>query len=160
MHRTPIRQRAIIALAPVLALAACDAAERTDGTPADADSVVGALGPAEFAPVNQSDVTGTVRFEEDDDEATVTVELVGLEPAAEYPVQLYTGRCAAGGSTAVPLGLVTGGEDGRGRVTAHVAATDVAAGEPVFVQADGPDGSAVACADVADGEEAGAGEDV
>lgn len=152
MHRTPVRQRAIIALALVPALAACDAADRPDATPADADSLVGALGTAEFAPVNRSDITGTVRFEEDDDEATATVELVGLEPGAEYPVQLYTGRCAAGGSTPVPLGRVTGGEDGRGRLTARVAVTDLPAGEPVFVQADGPDASAVACADMADDE--------
>lgn len=151
MH--PRITRAVIALTLGAAVAACEAADRPDGSPAEADTALGALGPAEFAPVNQSGVTGTVRVEEDDDELTVTIELVGLEAGVVYATHLHTGRCAAGGPAAATLGRITGGEDGRGRLTTSVAAADVPPGDPVFVQAVGSGGDAVACADVGGNED-------
>ncbi|HUE76371.1 MAG TPA: hypothetical protein VMM83_00390 [Longimicrobiales bacterium] len=153
MHRRPAR--AIIALTLVAAVAGCEAADAPDGTPAEDDRAL-AAGTVEFAPVNRSGVTGTARFEEDDDDVTVTIELVGLETGTVYPTHLYNGRCAAGGNVVAALGDITGGEDGRGRLMTDVEAADLASDEPLFVQAEGSGGNALACADVGGEEDPGA----
>lgn len=151
MLQRPTRQPAHLAVLALLAFVplgiGCEAGGGS-GTPDGAAAFLGQLGAAEFAPVNQSDITGTVRFEEEDDGVSATIELVGLQPGAAYPASLHTGRCAAGGPVAAPLGPVTAGEDGRGRLTAPIEAAGLEAGEPVFVQAVGPEGDAVACADM------------
>lgn len=133
------------ALAATLLLAiGCEAPDReaaADGRP------VGDAA-AELAPVNQSGVTGSVRAEHGDDEAEVTVELAGLQPSATYGVHVHTGRCAAGGPVAAPLGDVSAGSDGTARLTAEVAGSQLGPDDPAFIQVEDASGSAVACADL------------
>lgn len=147
MQRTPRPLRVILSLMFIVS-AGCDAGNGGDAAPIGAAQVDA----AEFAPVNRSDITGTVQLEEEDDQATITVALVGLEAGVEYPVHVHTGRCAAGGAVAVPLGQVTGEEDGRGQLTTRVALTALQGDQHVFVQAHGPSGGAVACADLGGGD--------
>ena len=142
-----------IALAVTILLAAgCDAGDSPDAAEGPAQEA----GAAELAPVNRSGVTGTVRADHDGDEVTVTVEVAGLEAGGEYPAHIHSGRCAAGGPVAVPLGRITAGEDGTGRLTTRVAAAELGAEDAAFVQVHGADGAVVACADLGghgDGEQ-------
>lgn len=142
MHRFPLRPLAL-ATAALFALG-CDAGDAplTDDSPAVDDEA-----PADFAPVNRSGITGTVTADHDEGEATVTVELAGLEPGAAYPVHIHTGRCAAGGPVAAPLGRITARADSTGRLNARVTAAQMG-DQPAFVQAHDASGAAVTCADL------------
>ena len=145
MHR-PLQSAALVAAA--LLSIGCDAGDApetaVDDTPdgAAADAV-------EFASVNRSGIQGTVTASHEGDDATVTVTLEGLEPGVAYPVHIHGGRCAAGGPVEVPLGRITASAEGTGRLTSRVAGSDLSPDRPAFVQAHGPDGAAVACADIA-----------
>lgn len=142
MHRFPLRPLAL-ATACLIALG-CEAGE----APVSGDaSAVAEDASAEFAPVNRSGVTGTVTADHDEEEATVTVELAGLEPGATYPVHIHTGRCAAGGPVAAPLGRITARPDSTGRLNTRVTAAQMG-DQPAFVQAHDESGSAVSCADL------------
>lgn len=141
MNRVPLRPPTVAA---VLLVLGCDAGDAplSEDTPAVTNDAS-----VEFAPVNRSGITGTVTADHDDEHATVTVELAGLEPGATYPVHIHTGRCAAGGPVAAPLGRITARADSTGRLNARV--TDAQMGdEPAFVQAHDPSGAAVSCADL------------
>jgi hypothetical protein len=132
-----------LAMAALALCAACEPAGAPGAAARAADQ-------ADFAPVNRSDVTGTVGVERDDGEAIVTIELVGLRPGAVYPAHVHDGRCAAGGTVAAPLGRITAGRDGRGRLRTRVAGTALAPDRPAFVQIQTEDGTALACADLSD----------
>lgn len=123
-------------------------ADRTDTNASPISLVAGA--DVEFASVDRSGITGTVRGEEDGDDAAVTLELEGLEAGTGYPAHIHSGRCVSGGPVVAPLGDVTGDEDGAGELTADVPADALSGDEQLFVQVHGPDGDAVACADLDD----------
>ena len=142
MHRFLPRTLAV-AMATLITLG-CDAG---DAPPAE-DTAVAEDASVEFASVDRSGITGTVSADHDDEEATVTVELSGLEPGAVYPVHIHTGRCSAGGPVAAPLGRITARGDSTGRLNARVTQAQMG-DEPAFVQAHDPSGAAVACADLA-----------
>ena len=146
MHRCPLSRLALVAAA--VTLVGCDAGD----APAAEEELPGTTeldAEAEFAPVNRSGVTGTIAADHDGDAATISVDLAGLEEGTVYPVHIHTGLCAAGGPVAVPLGRITGGNDGSGRLTARVAASQLAPDQPAFVQVHGSSGAAIACADIA-----------
>lgn len=149
MHRRSLLPLALLSLLP---LAACEAGSPDDAAPAAEGGRLGTLTAADFAPVNRSGITGSVQVDGEGD-PTVTLELVGLEPGAVYATHVHTGRCAAGGPVAIALGEVTAGDDGRGRMTTEVSTAEITTGDPVFVQAHGPGGEAVACADLGGGDE-------
>lgn len=142
MPRFPLRPLTL-ATASLIALG-CDAG---DAPLAEDDAVVAEDASVEFAPVNRSGITGTVTADHDEEQATVTIELTGLEPGATYPVHLHTGRCAAGGPVAAPLGRITAGADSTGRLNARVTAGQMG-DQPAFVQAHDATGAAVSCADL------------
>ena len=132
---------ALLALVP-----ACD-----DGgarAPADAPADQPAGEGAAIAPINRSGIAGTVRVERGDDETTVTLQLEGLTAGVEYPAHVHEGRCSAGGPVAAPLGRVRAGADGTGRLATRVSTATMPADTAGFVQVHGPDGAAVACADL------------
>lgn len=145
--------------AATLFILGCDAGDAGDPEDRDAprpgmdaatgDAATGAAGPAEFAPVNRSGVRGTVEADHEEDAVTVTVQLAGLDPGSVYPVHIHTGRCAAGGPVAVPLGRITARADSTGRLTTRADGSGLGAGDPAFVQVHAPEGAAVACADLA-----------
>ncbi|HUG41119.1 MAG TPA: hypothetical protein VMM12_11570 [Longimicrobiales bacterium] len=139
MRAFPLPLLAVVAA--LLLLPACEAPAPGDGA-ADADAS------ADFAPVDRSGVTGTVRAEHEEDEAAVTVELAGLQPGTVYTVHIHTGRCSAGGLVAATLGDVTAGSDGTGRLSATVAGSPLGPDSPAFVQALDAAGDPVACADL------------
>lgn len=143
MHR-PWHSAALVAAA--LLSIGCDAGDAPEAAGDTPDAA--APDAVEFASVNRSGINGTVTANHDGDEATVTVTLEGLEAGVAYPVHIHGGRCAAGGPVEVPLGRITASAEGTGRLTSRVAGSDLSPDSPAFVQAHGPDGAAVACADI------------
>lgn len=151
MHRHSHTGLALAAAA--LFVLGCDAGDAPDAADDPADAPAGAVeAPAELAPVNRSGVTGTVRADHGDDETTVTIEVAGLEPGAVYPAHIHTGRCVAGGPVALPLGRMTATQDGTGRLTTRIAASQLQPDQPAFVQVHESSGSVVACADLSSHE--------
>jgi hypothetical protein len=140
---------ATVALALITAGAACDRGDepnpetdRDRRTP-DAPSVSSAL-----APIDHSGVTGTVVADPERDNVVVTITVEGLDPGSGYPAFILEGRCAAGGSERVPLGIIQAGEDGM--ATARFTATpeELPAGQAWSVQVHRGSGEAIACATV------------
>lgn len=144
MHRRPLVRLGLAAA--TLVVLGCEAGDAPDQE--DAGTAAPSEAAADFAPVNRSGITGTVEADHEADDVTVTVELAGLAPGTEYPVHIHTGRCAAGGPVAVPLGRITARPDSTGRLTTRADGSGLG-DEPAFVQVHGPGGDAVACADLA-----------
>ena len=161
MHRNQLATLALAAVLPLLVACEQDAGEdpqdtsvATETSAETTDSVMGIglvrVADVELASIDRSGVTGRVEGEPDGEGASLTLTLDGLEPGSVYPAHLHSGRCAAGGPVVVPLGRVTAEQDGTGSLTAEVEGTELAADEPLFVQAHNPDGDAVACGDLSE----------
>jgi hypothetical protein len=145
------------ALALLVAVTACDAgadraaAGETDGRVengrvGDGDQMRSA--PAQLMPIDHSGVTGTAVADRDGDRLVVTLSLEGLQAGARYLAHVHEGRCADDGPARVPLGRITGDDDGMSTVELRAEAGDMSAGAAWSVQVEAETGEAVACANL------------
>jgi hypothetical protein len=135
-----------------LFLAACgDATPDRRGTPADTPgdgaSAETRPGAAAIPSTAGSGITADVDLEDLGDRVSVRVTLHGLVPDERYPVNVHADGCDARGAVRLPMGRVTGGEDGTGSVRMTVARDRLPDG-PFAIRAQDPDGTPVACAQV------------
>lgn len=146
-----LKRFAVPVMAGTIVLAACDTGEEQSSvdTPVE-DSLAAATAPTPgvLASINRSGVRGTARLTREDDDVIVVVEAEGLEPGSRYDAQLHEGVCADGGPAVLPLGRITGGDDGNGSLRFRAASDRLSGEETVFVQIDAAGDSAVACANV------------
>jgi hypothetical protein len=138
---------AVVALMPLLV--ACEPAAEP-GADAGQEPERGALSsaPAPLMPIDHSGVTGAVVLDEEDDGATVTLSLEGLEPGAGYLADLHHERCASAGSLLAPLGSLAADDAGEAMERVHVRAADLDAARPWSVHIRTAAGESVACANI------------
>lgn len=143
MHRIRLSSLVIAVALPLSA--GCDAGA-DDTAPGDRAGDPDAA--IELAPVDRSGVTGTVRADHGDEETRVALTLDGLTAGGAYEAHIHSGRCAAGGPVAAPIGSVTAEQDGTARLTREVSSSRLDPDQPAFVQVHDAAGEAVACADL------------
>lgn len=104
--------------------------------------------PAPLMPVDHSGVTGTIVVDDEDDGATVTLSLEGLEPDGDYLAYIHRERCASAGSLLVALGSVTADDAGEAVERVHVPSAELDAERPWSVHLHTAAGETVACANI------------
>jgi hypothetical protein len=140
---------AVVALLPFLA--ACEAGPEQEPEPVQtpvAERAQAAAAPAALMPVDHSNVTGTALVDQDEEEASVTLALEGLEPDASYLAYLHRDRCAGAGSLLAPLGSLTADQAGEATRRIRVPSTEIGAERPWSVQIHTAAGEIVACANI------------
>lgn len=136
------RSWALFAL-PALLLASCGG--DPGGAPAEEASEEIS---ADFSAVGGSAAEGAFRMTRDGDNFSAVVTIDTHRGPGDYPVHIHSGTCATGGSVAVPLESVEGGEGGEGQSRTTFPAADLPPGS-YFVQLhDAQDQAAIACADL------------
>lgn len=150
----PIRRArtlaATLAAACLLWLACGDApSDRRDAGDAAAGSTPAGSRPAEVGTPSDAGagITADVALEDRGDQVSVRVTLGGLVPEGNYPVNVHVGGCDTSGLVRLPMGRVTGREDGTGSVRMTLSA-DRLPDRPFAVRVLDPEGQPAACAQV------------
>lgn len=104
---------------------------------------------AQFTPLNDSGVTGSVELQDQGDQTTVVSTLSGGEAGTEYQGMLHSGTCDAPGDVVEQLSPITVAEDGSGESSSTVpmAPAMVMDGQHIVLY-HGADQAPVACAAV------------
>lgn len=102
---------------------------------------------AQFTPVNDSGVTGSVELQDQGDQTTVVSTLSGGEAGTEYQGMIHSGTCDAPGEVVEQLSPITVSEDGSGESTSRVpvAPAQVMDGQHIVLY-HGADQAPVTCA--------------
>jgi hypothetical protein len=161
MSWAPPMRLCVVILFATLACADGDAGDTDEGAfGADQEAPVtprpDPAGPAdggegiELAAVDHSGISGRVESVRDDEAVTITLSVEGLEPGLTYPAHVHQGRCVAGGPVLVSLEEIVSDGSGTARASTRIAADQLPEAQQAFVQVHGQDGSAVACADLAE----------
>ncbi len=142
MIRYVARFSAVYAL-PALLLASCGG--EPGGAPAEETSEEISV---DFSAVGGSAAEGAFRLTREGDSYSAVVTIDTHRGPGDYPVHIHSGSCASGGSVAVPLESVEGGEGGEGQSRTTFSAADLPPGS-YFVQLhDAQDRAAIACVDL------------
>jgi hypothetical protein len=137
---------AAFALIPVLG--ACEPGETPEQDRQDGPGAATRSAPVAFMPNDHSGVTGTALTDQSDGRVTITVSLEGLDPATTYLASAHSDRCAADGPVRVPLGRITGNDEGTARADFRAEVEELPEHQPWSIQIQTENGETVACADI------------
>lgn len=105
---------------------------------------------AQFTPLDDSGVTGSIEVQDEGDQTRVVALLSGAEAGGVHRGMIHSGTCEAPGAPVETLSEVTIGEDGTGEGVSSVAVAPatVMDGQHVVIyhEAGGDPGAAIACA--------------
>lgn len=137
---------AAFVLAPMLG--ACEPGDTPEQDHVEETRTEGRSAPAPLMPIDHSGVTGTAMADKSDGQVTITLSLEGLLPGTLYLASAHSNRCAANEPPRVPLGRITGDDDGTASVELRADAQELPERYPWSVQVQSEAGETVACADI------------
>ena len=100
----------------------------------------------ELHEANASGIMGTATAMHSDESVEVTVEVAGVTEGDELSSHIHQGTCESGGPVIAPLSSIEVSE-GTGSGVTSLTVDQIPVDQPLFLQVQGPDGEAVACAD-------------